>query len=513
MFVSSVDDTKGKTLEAQALRAMLRDGGYSRQASAHEGNTMSSRWPLFGTLSLLVLPGTSLWAQQTKAEREGSVLPPVVQVVAREPMDEVELMVEVIKAMPRTREELKPKQDLPDNFKIIKVKRDTTEEPLHISSHEANKLVEKVSDKKAPSVRQEEPLNVLQVDKQKAVSTSSSPVPAVLPEPAFLREEKPSRVVKVPVREAHPHDWSLPAMSWPEAWTPSTDIIGGNVCNTSMPTLAQSNVGFIDTAIPGTQIRFRYDYRVNNSTPDRAEYYTGRNKQYFDGTDISGRGFSVPESNIDLMDWIPYVEWAFNQRVSAFLEFPIRYVKPTENPIAVGGSDLNFGVKIAYFMMPEQVQTFQLRLIVPTGSSDAGLGTGHSVIEPSFLLWQKLTDKLTLESEFRNWIPIDGTNHAGYILRYGAGLSYDLVQGDTWSLRPVLEATGWTILRGFESQFIDSVPTFQSTENAQGTIIELALGTRGTVMGNCDWYLGYAFNITSKSWFEDNLRFELRWRF
>jgi hypothetical protein len=511
MFASPVDDTKGKTLEAQAARVVLRDGGYSRLASAHEGNTMSSRWPLFGTLSLLVLPGTSLWAQQPRSERETSVQPQVVQVVAKEPMDEVEMMVEVIKAMPRTREE-KAKQELPENFKIIKVKRDTTEEPLNISSHEATKVPEKIVEKTIvekpmPAVRREETLTFLPAEKQKAVT--STPVPA----PTVLAEEKLPRVVKVPVREMQPHDWSMPAMSWPEAWTPSSDIIGGEVCTSDFPTLAQSNVGFIDSAIPGTQVRFRYDYRVHNSTPDRAEYWTARNKQYFDGVNISGRGFSVPESGIDIMEGIPYVEWAFNQRVSAFLEFPIRYVKPTENPIAVGGSDLNFGAKVAYFMMPDQVQTFQLRFIVPTGSSDAGLGTGHSVIEPSFLMWQKLTDKLTLESEFRNWIPIDGTNHAGYIIRYGTGLSYDLVQGDDWSLRPVLEATGWTILRGLESRFIDSVPTFQSTAKAQGTIIELAPGMRGTVMGNCDWYLGYSFNITSKSWFEDNVRFELRWRF
>nr|HMP16995.1 hypothetical protein [Gemmatales bacterium] len=353
----------------------------------------------------------------------------------------------------------------------------------------------------------EEKLTFLPVEKQKALPDGKASSPVV------VMEEKLPRVVKVPVREIPPHDWSLPELSWPEAWTPGSDILGSDTCFEALPTLADSNVGFIDSAIPGTQVRFRYDYRLNNRTPDRAEYWTARNKQYFDGFDISGRGFSIPERSIDLMEWTPYVEWAFNQRVSAFLEFPIRYVKPNENPEAFGGSDLNFGVKIAYFMMPEQIQTFQLRLWVPTGSSDAGLGRGLSALEPSFLLWQKLTDRLTLESEFRNWIPIDGTNHAGYTLRYGAGLSYDLVQGDTWSLRPVLELTGWTILRGFESQFIDSVPTFQSTESAQGTIFELAPGCRGTVMGNCDWYLGYAFNITSKSWFEDNLRFELRWRF
>ncbi|HMP18575.1 MAG TPA: hypothetical protein PKD72_16230, partial [Gemmatales bacterium] len=95
---------------------------------------MLSRWHLFGSLSLLVLPSTELLAQQPKADRDSSTLPPVVQVVAKEPVDEVELLVEVIKAMPRTREEMKARQELPENFKIIKVKRDTTEEPLHIAS-------------------------------------------------------------------------------------------------------------------------------------------------------------------------------------------------------------------------------------------------------------------------------------------------------------------------------------------------------------------------------------------
>src|SRR5439155_1395719 len=132
------------------------------------------------------------------------------------------------------------------------------------------------------------------------------------------------------------------------------------------------------------------------------------------------------------------------------------------------------------------------RIYTPTGATENGLGVGHATIEPGLLLWQKLAENWTLESEIRDWIPVGGLNYAGNTLRYALGLSYDLYANDAWTIKPVGEIIGWSILRGKESLFINSLPTFQSTHDAQGTVIESALGVRGAWKTDCDWYLGYS---------------------
>lgn len=472
---------------------------------------MSLSWIQLGILSLLIAPGTGVLAQAPKAHRDGGLMPPVIQVMAKEPIDEEEITVEVIKAMPKTREQMKPKGD--GEFRTIKIKRDKTDEPISMTTTEPGKPVAKTEN--LMTVRRDEPLNFMPKATQQPLPIVQVPaptLPAAPVAPARLQEERPTKLVKVNVRESAYGDFAMPEMQWPD-WMSSPAGVPTDSIEFLPPSLAESNVGWIDPALIGNQVRFRYDARWKNPTPDRAEFITARNKQYFDGFEISGRGFSVPESNIDMFEGVTYVEWAFTPRISAFMEMPVRYIRPDENPKAIGGGDFNLGAKIAYFSMPDQVQTFQLRLIFPTGSDGKGLGTGHTVIEPSLLLWQKLSERFTLESELRNWIPVGGLNYSGYTLRYALGLSYDLYRGDSISVKPVAELIGWSTLRGLQSDFINSLPTFQTTSSAQGTVIESAWGLRGTVFGNCDYYAGYSFALTTPTWFEHNLRAELRWRY
>lgn len=470
---------------------------------------MSLRWLQLGTLTFILAPTASALAQAPKTDREGGLLPPVVQVVAKEPIDEEEITVELIKVMPKTRDQMKSKTDLGDNFKTIKIKRDKTDEPIAMNSDEPVKMADKPAEK-ITKVRQDEPLNFVPTEKQKALPISDV-AKTKAAEPRVIMEERAPRIIKVPVREPAMNDWKMPEVSWPSMPTPHCAADNSSDC--PMPTLADSNVGWIESALIGTQARVRYDARWRNPTPDRAEFITGRNKQYFDGFDISGRGFAVPESNLDIFEANFYLEWAYSPRISGFIELPLRSVHPAENPNAFGIGDFNVGVKVAYFMMPEQVQTFQLRLVMPSGNAGLGLGTGHAVIEPSLLLWQKLSERWTLEGQLRNWIPVGGTNHAGYTLIYGLGLSFDAYHTDTMCIKPVAELLGWSTFRGMQSDFIDSLPTFQSTGDARGTVLESAFGFRGTVMSNCDWYLGYSYSLLDTTWFKHNLRAELRWRF
>lgn len=488
---------------------------------------MSSRWIQLGTLTLLIAPDTWLMAQAPKTDSGSGLLPPVVQVMAKEPIEEDEIVVELIKAMPRTREQMKITSN--GEFKTIKVKREKMDEPITMTETEpgkaAEKTVEKTVEKKVEKtvekpekivpVRRDEPLTFLPQEKQQALPVTQVPAqssPLAPTTPARLPDELAPKLVKVPVREKAYGDWQMPEMQWPD-WMNSHTGVPNDSIEFLPPSLSESNVGWIDSALIGNQVRLRYDARWKNPTPDRAEFFVGRSKQYFDGFEINGRGFAVPESNIDMFEGTTYVEWAFTPRLSGFMEMPVRYIRPTENPTAIGGGDFNLGFKLAYFAMPDQVQTFQLRLIFPTGSESRGLGTGHSVIEPSLLLWQKLSQDFTLESEIRSWIPVGGLNYSGFTLRYGLGLSYDLYRAENISIKPVTELIGWSTLRGLQSDFIDSLPTFQTTSSAIGTVMESAWGVRGTVYGNCDYYAGYSFALTTPTWFEHNLRAELRWRF
>ena len=115
---------------------------------------------------------------------------------------------------------------------------------------------------------------------------------------------------------------------------------------------------------------------------------------------------------------------------------------------------MNLGFKYALVACPDQFFTFQFRVYVPTGDSDQGLGTRHASFEPALLLFQRLSDRLFLHAELRDWIPIRGTDFAGNILRYGLGLSYNAIETDSMRIAPVGEVVGWTLLDGTETDAI-----------------------------------------------------------
>ncbi len=506
IFACPVDDTNGETLDGgsvlwSALMMVVKTTPI--QVEQRKGIAMTARWLHLG-LTALLMTGTG-WAQAPHSERDGGLLPPIIQVVAKEPVpldDEEEILVEVIKAMPKLREEVRSKTPRDENFKIIKVKKESSDEPLAFLPQSKKATMTPTHDA-VKSVAKSDEKNL-----------------------TMFSEEQPVKIVRVPFREKVMTSWpSLPSWNWSLTSgqsAPSTATTSANSkepvtisesCDTYCSGGQASNVGWIDSAIIGTQARVRFDSRWNNIRPDRAEFFTARNQQFFDGNVIDGRGFPIPERKIDMIEAVTYFEYAFHPRFSAFIEMPLRFMNPDQNDRGNGAGDLNVGLKVAYFMMPDQVQTFQLRIYTPTGNSEQGLGVGHATVEPALLLWQKLSDNFTLESEIRDWIPLGGTNHSGNTLRYSLGLSYDMFSSDSYSIKPVVELIGWSVLRGKESRFINSLPTFQSTHDAAGTIIEGALGVRGAWGSNCDWYLGYSNALTNKAWFEDNLRLELRWHF
>jgi hypothetical protein len=267
----------------------------------------------------------------------------------------------------------------------------------------------------------------------------------------------------------------------------------------SGPTVADSSVGYIDSAIPGTQVRLRYDASFDNPTPNLAEFFWSRSDQ------------RRPESGVDYQDFSAYLEYAFSERFSGFVELPWRFLDPEVNSNTNGLADMNAGFKYAFVHCEDLVATFQLRGYFPTGDADRGLGNDHVSLEPALLLYAYLTECWHFEGEFRYWIPIDGDeDFAGDVIRYGAGLHYDLIQTECWRIMPVVEVVGWTVLDG-QSSSLDTSTGLVEVEEADGdTIVNAKVGVRTQFDDVGDVYAGYGVPLTGDVWYENTFRLEFR---
>jgi hypothetical protein len=125
------------------------------------------------------------------------------------------------------------------------------------------------------------------------------------------------------------------------------------------------------------------------------------------------------------------------------------------------------------------------------------------------LYFDRLSDRLGLESELRLWVPVGGTDFAGEIIRYGVGLHYDLYRTESFTLTPVAEFVGWTLLDGKESIVRPSGKV--SVEDAAGqTIFNAKVGLRAKFGDSVDMYAGYGRPLTGDQWYEHVVRFEFR---
>jgi hypothetical protein len=271
------------------------------------------------------------------------------------------------------------------------------------------------------------------------------------------------------------------------------------------PTVANSGVGYIDAAIPGNQLRLRYDAAFYDKRPTRAEFFYPRSGP-------AGPGPRFPEPSVNFQDLSTYLELLVLPRLSGFVEVPVRFVDFSFNPDSGGLSDINAGFKFAFVDTSDLVATFQLRAYAPTGDGGRGLGTDHVSLEPAFLFYKPLSERLRLEGELRDWIPIGGTDFAGNVVRYGLGLTYDLCRvGKVW-VEPVTEFVGWTVLGGKENVVSPSGAVV--VDDAAGdSILNVKLGARLRFSERADIYAGYGRALTGERWYEDVYRVELRLRF
>src|SRR5207249_2607120 len=91
---------------------------------------------------------------------------------------------------------------------------------------------------------------------------------------------------------------------------------------------ANTAVGYIDSAIPQSQVRLRFDAGFDDNAPDRAAFFYAK-CGCFPGPPGPGPN---PNSKVDFQTFSAMVEYAPSERFSVFFEVPVRLLEPTTNP-------------------------------------------------------------------------------------------------------------------------------------------------------------------------------------
>lgn len=291
---------------------------------------------------------------------------------------------------------------------------------------------------------------------------------------------------------------------WLMAWLTWAGLaLTANAQGTSGPTVSDTRVGYITSAVPFDQVRLRYDSAYNNNP------FTSRAEYFYAASQPLGPGLPKPERSVDYQDLSFYGETVVGGDWSVFGELAMRWLNPDINDNAMGLADMTVGAKWAFWQTDDGVFSFLLRGYIPTGEAGRGLGTRHYSVEPGILGLYRLNDLINLESEMTYWVPIGGSDFAGSIVRYGLGASCNLWNDDVRAISPVVEAVGWTAVDGLKSSLQPNGVPF--VEGAAGdTIINLKLGVRGRVGPHSDVYVGWGHALTDQRWYQDIARVEFR---
>ncbi len=243
------------------------------------------------------------------------------------------------------------------------------------------------------------------------------------------------------------------------------------------------NAGYIDSAIIRSRFRMRYDDAFNLNSPDRAEYFYAKCGCFGNPMNLGVPGFAKlydqralgplrnqmsathPGLNYSGETRINYqvaatllrirgesVDVDVHRDAGAVRQFPV-----TDRPRPQPGQSLQYLWMVGH---ESGLQTpSSPNPIGSTRSSSGsmfrparlkGLGTEHPSLEPGFLIFQRLSDRLYFSGELLDWIPVNATNFAGNVLTYGAGLAYNIALTDHARVAPVVEFVGWTVFNGYQ---------------------------------------------------------------
>jgi len=319
------------------------------------------------------------------------------------------------------------------------------------------------------------------------------------------------------------------------------------------PSIPGSMVGYVDSAIVGSQVRIRFDDAFHDSAPDRAEFFYPQCACALPGT-APGPDFPGASTNVNFQQVYLQAEYAPVRRFSIFTEVPFRWIEPqpplsnfipntfdptnqTPSTQAKGGiSDVRAGIKLAVAVSSSHSLTIQLKAYFPSGNGFLGLGTDHYSFEPSLLYYQRLSQRWAVESQIGDSHPIGGskgvlmgnavgpttlTNFAGDVFFYGVGPSYRLIDGEHFKLAPVIELYGWHVLNGLQTLSPLPAADCGAMPGAEGcsyeaggtNIVNIKAGVRTSFGGRNSVYVGFGQAITHAVWYEHIIRLEYRYAF
>lgn len=290
-----------------------------------------------------------------------------------------------------------------------------------------------------------------------------------------------------------------------------------------------SMVGYVEDAFIGSRVRVRFDSALENTAPDRAEFFYAKCGCYQDlsptdtAYDPEAPG-PRPGAAADLNFQELYVtaEYAANRHFSVFGQLPMRWVQPQSFLPGTGAGfanqrglgDIRAGIKLGMVETDSSIVTVQVQGFFPTGEASQALGTDHFSLEQALLLYQRASDRVAIEAQFGAWLPFDGSkalpttgeeDFAGRLLYYGIGPSFEVHRGDRVQFAPVVELVGWHLLDGSTTGLPDS---------AGGTnIVNLKVGARTSWDDRASFYVGYGKALTEATWYEQIFRVEYRYRF
>lgn len=297
--------------------------------------------------------------------------------------------------------------------------------------------------------------------------------------------------------------------------------------------------GYIEDAFIRSRVRVRYDDMQNSNFPTRANFWYPTIGDFGGDGPIWGDGDAAGSPNdVDFQELSTYVEVAFGPRFSVFADFPIRWVKdvdfgdnsadiePFRDGQQVGAGDIRAGIRYGLIACPYEALTFQVRGWAPTGEARRALGVGHPSIDLGLLYSVRASQRTQFFGEINDWQTIDaGSAEFGgeeaeldaNILRYGAGVGYDLWQScgcRPQSLTALFEVVGWTVLEGVTTPAsFDGTGPVVFTDAEGDTIVNGKYGLRYnwscTGCGSESVYIGYGHNWTETRWYSDIVRLEL----
>jgi hypothetical protein len=321
------------------------------------------------------------------------------------------------------------------------------------------------------------------------------PKPAERPAPRPVAPTPPMTApVPVPPLSPMPEEAPLP--------TPVTGA-GGTASGGEIALTAPG--AYLDSAVPMTVARFRFQDGFNDNFPNRGEFFYAAN------------GLPLPEKKLDFQEYREYFEYAPMSLASVFVEIPIRTIEPDVNRSHSGLGDINAGFKCVLVQQRDEYLTFQLRGYFPTGNASEGLGTGHYSVEPGLLYFHQV-DRWQFQAELKDWIPIGGdTDFNSNVIEYGAGLGYVLVDSGNYVVTPVGELVGWTFIGGQERNADTVVPVSANGD----TIINLKPGVRVGMKHPEDplgfqrisLYAGWSTALTDQHLYQNAFLLELRYAF